>query len=152
MTKNEGKNLLQECLGKMTGDTRDIGADIAYKCGTKKSASEYYSDEIGTRVEYINENSTAKYCVKCFIHFELYAAWKRAKEGLSQTYIVYKKDLEEMQHKQDCPYACFAARINNQKIVLWRYSGIFQDLFAHGKLFFGHWEGIITCAPNTDRG
>lgn len=74
MTKNEGKNLLQECLGKMTGDTRDIGADIAYKCGTKKSASEYYSDEIGTRVEYINENSTAKYCVKCFIHFELYAA------------------------------------------------------------------------------
>lgn len=100
MTKNEGKNLLQECLGKMTGDTRDIGADIAYKCGTKKSASESYSDEIGTRVEYINENSTAKYCVKCFIHFELYAAWKRAKEGLSQTYIVYKKDLEEMQHKR----------------------------------------------------
>lgn len=56
MTKNEGKNLLQECLGKMTGDTRDIGADIAYKCGTKKSASEYYSDEIGTRVEYIKGN------------------------------------------------------------------------------------------------
>lgn len=131
MTKNEGKNLLQECLSKMTGDTRDIGADIAYKCGTKKSASEYYSDEIGTRVEYINENSTAKYCVKCFIHFELYAAWKRAKEGLSQTYIVYKKDLEEMQHKQDCPYKEVLLS-NSEKVYLFRgREGISEFLQKH---------------------
>lgn len=97
----------------------------------EKSASEYYSDEIGTRVEYINENSTAKYCVKCFIHFELYAAWKRAKEGLSQTYIVYKKDLEEMQHKQDCPYKEVLLS-NSEKVYLFRgREGISEFLQKH---------------------
>ena len=131
MTRNEGKNLLQECLNDITGDAIDIGADIAYKCGTKKSASEYYSDEIETKVEYINENSTAKYCVKCFIHFELYAAWERAKGRLSQTHIVYKKDLDEMQRNRDWPYKEVLLS-NSEKAYLFRgREGISEFLQKH---------------------
>ena len=63
---------------------------------------DHLSTNAFTNVQFLG--ALHKYCVKRFMHFELYAAWERAKGCLFQTHIVYKKDLAEKQHKRDCTY------------------------------------------------
>lgn len=101
MTKQEGKDLLADCLRQLNCTT-DLSELIIYKYGNAKDPAKYQRDVIRTDIDFSKENPSAQYVVKCFIHMGIYAAWKREICYGAGKCDIYKKDLIAMTQNSEC--------------------------------------------------
>lgn len=106
MTIKEGKNFLRNCLLKCRPNA-SIDNLICYKYANRQSASDYQSDNIPTYLtqkDYGVLDSGVPYVVKCFIHTGIYVAWPQSIGRVNGKYVVYKRELVEMENDSACHY------------------------------------------------
>lgn len=100
MTVKEGKDFLQQSLEEQKSDAK-IDDLICYKYGSVIKASTYRTDSNVTTVDWSKERSSVGFVVKCYIHLGFYVAWPKAVGFGNGKYIIYKKDLIEMEQNAD---------------------------------------------------
>lgn len=112
-----GKSLLEECLHQFAPDV-DIDQLLYCTHGNKKSAKDYQKPEIVTMVTSIDNESEIRFVVKCFIHFGVYAAWRREIGQGNGKYPLYKRQLVEMENEPENSFT--VAKINRGEVYLFR--------------------------------
>ena len=130
MTQTEGKAFLLDRLQKC-GYKNDIDDLIVYKFGNRKEAKAYQKDEIISNIDFSKEHPTVRFVIKCFIHLNIYAAWRQEVCRGNGKAIAYKKDLVAFEQNKECDFT--ETILDKESKVYWfkGESGVDQFIINH---------------------
>ena len=106
MTTKEGKNFLRDCLLELN-PTANIDSLICYKYANKERITYYQRDDITTTLREKDFTALKRgvlFVVTCFIHAEIYVAWPQSIGSGNGKFIIYKRELVEVNNSPDCVF------------------------------------------------